>query len=98
MDEITLINLLNKICDKSGHLTWKLRCNYLDETSPVMQVWLYGTQDHRTVSTIVFRMETGMVISGQHRGVVAFRHSTNLIDALLEILFFENSRSAVSLN
>lgn len=94
MDEITLINLLNKICEKNGKLTWKLNCKYHDGiNTSVMQISLIKVPSNKQTGTISFRMETGKVINGRHRGLVPFRRSTNLIDALLDILHYESTKA-----
>jgi len=99
MDEITLVNLLNKICEKNRELTWRLKCKYHDGINPaVMQLCLLQTHSKAELSEITFSMETGQVIAGRHRGLIAFRRATNLIDALLDILIFEGSKKSISNN
>lgn len=94
MDEITLINLLNKICEKNGKLTWKLNCKYHDGiNTSIMQICLLKSPSNQQTGTISFRMETGKVINGRHKGLVPFKRSSNLIDALLDILYYESSKT-----
>jgi len=93
MDEITLINILNKICEKNQSLTWKLNCKYHDglKTS-VMQINLITARDNSTCH-ISFHMDTGKIITGRHTGLVPFKRSGHLLDALLEILYYESSKA-----
>lgn len=99
MDEITLVNLLNKICEKNRELTWKLRCKYHDgiDTS-IMQIQLLRGEAQVETSSITFRMETGQVIYGKHFGLVPFRKTMNLVDALLDILIYERNKRTLSSN
>lgn len=99
MDEITLINLLNTICEKNGQLTWKLNCRYQEESdTSVMQVQLMHGYRGPSAGTITFLLETGKIIEGNHQGMVEFRKSTHLVDALLDILYYENNKLLTSLN
>lgn len=99
MDEITLVNLLNEICEENHDLTWKLNCKYHDgiDTS-IMQIHFLKTATNAETSRITFRMETGQVIYGKHSGLVPFRKATNLIDALLDILLYEKNKVSTSPN
>lgn len=99
MDEITLVNLLNKICEKNQDLTWKLNCKYHNgmDTS-IMQVSLIQTNTHAELSQITFRMENGRILAGKHRGLLAFKKATLLVDALLDILIFEGGKQVLSDN
>lgn len=93
MDEITLVNLLNKICEKNHELTWKLNCKYHDELhTSVMQIHFLQSNNLAETTKITFKMETGQVIEGKHRGFLGFKQPTMLIDALLDILIYEVSR------
>ena len=97
MDEITLINLLNKICEKNANLTWKLNCKYHDGVdTAIMQVTLFHSRSKRQVAQITFCLNTGKIMYGKHQSMVAFRRSTHLIDALLEILHYESYRIQLS--
>lgn len=98
MDEITLINLLNKICEKNTRLDWKLNCNYSDEEICIMQLSLFERSQNRRKGEITFKLDTGQVITGKHSGLVAFGNSTSLVDALLEILHYEVATSIPSYN
>lgn len=94
MDEITLINLLNKICEKNRKLTWKLNCKYHDGiNTSIMQISLLKLPSNKQTGTISFRMETGKIIRGNHKGLVPFGQSTSLIDALLDILYYESTKN-----
>lgn len=93
MDEITLVNLLNKICGKNTDLTWKLNCKYYQEwDASIMQIHFLRSDTLLETSKITFRMETGQVIEGRHRGLMAFAKSTPLVDVLLDILIYESSK------
>lgn len=99
MDEITLVNLLNKICEKNQNLTWRLKCQYHDGiNTSIMKLYLIRVFDQQETSCITFRMETGQVIHGKHRGFLAFRRTTLLVDALLDIMLFEGSKQTISIN
>jgi len=99
MDEITLVNLLNKICEKNQELTWKLKCKYSDgQSNSIMQVNLIQVNTHSEMSTITFKMETGQIIAGRHRGLLAFKKASHLVDALLDIMIFEGSKMNISEN
>ena len=98
MDEITLINLLNKICEKNSRLDWKLNCKYPDEDACIMQLSLFERNENQRKGEITFKMDTGQVIQGKHSGLVAFHPSTTLVDALLEILHYEVATGMPSYN
>ncbi|MBV6647822.1 MAG: hypothetical protein KI790_20350 [Cyclobacteriaceae bacterium] len=94
MDEITLINLLNKICEKNRRLSWKLNCKYHNGIdAAIMEIGLYEPKAKKKTGFITFRMETGQIIRGKHQGMSPFGRSANLVDALLEILYYESSRA-----
>jgi hypothetical protein len=99
MDEITLINLLNKICEKNNLLRWQLTCKYSDGMEySVMEVILFDPKNEKKVGFINFQMENGRVIRGKYKGMVPFSHNSNLVDALLEILYYESTKFAEVLN
>lgn len=99
MDEITLVNLLNKICDKNDDLTWKLNCQYEDGANhSIMKINLIRISSKAEISEITFQMETGQIITGQHLGLIPFKRSSQLVDALLDILIFESGKLAISPN
>lgn len=91
MDEVTMVNLLNKICEKNDQLSWKIKCKYSDGVDQhIMEVVLLKGELQRRAGSIIFKMETGAIIRGRHRGVPSFRKNTRLVDALLEILHYES--------
>ncbi len=99
MDEITLVNLLNKICEKNKQLTWNLKCCYEDGIDQsIMETKLLERESQECRGSIVFGMESGNIIRGKYLGLLSFRRSTSLVDALLEILHYENSKQQLSLN
>lgn len=99
MDEITLVNLLNKICEKNLNLTWKLSCKYHDGIDiSIMHIHFLKLDTKAEISRIVFRMETGQLIYGKHSGLTPFLKTTNLIDALLDILMYEKNKLRFSHN
>ncbi len=99
MDEITLINLLNKICDHTPKLDWKLNCDYNDGlNTTVMQAVLFDKQSRKKQGSLVFRMETAMVIGGKYKGLMPFSTKLNVVDALLEILHYETTTRIPSYN
>ncbi len=98
MNEITLINLLNKICEQNTRLNWKLNCKYPDEEVCIMQLSLFERTQNLRKGEITFKLDTGQVITGKHSGLVAFSQSTSLVDALLEILHYEVATSIPSYN
>ncbi len=99
MDEITLINLLNKICDINPELSWQLNCKYHDGMqNSVMEVALFHPGEKNKAGLISFKMESGSIIRGNYRGMVPFNRKTCLTDALLEILHYEQSKLVSSLN
>jgi hypothetical protein len=99
MDEITLINLLNKICETNKRLSWKLNCKYSQaQTGSEMEIGLFDTSDDKKEGFITFRMETGKVIRGRYGGMVPFNNRLHLVDALLDILHYEKNRMNYSMN
>lgn len=93
MDEITLINLLNKICDTKEGLSWSLSCKFQQENgNSMMEIDLYDTDCHKSVGSILFSMESGKVIKGRHKSMLPFPERTSVTDALLEIVHFESLR------
>lgn len=99
MDEITLVNLLNKICEKNSHLNWKLNCKYNDEEDrSIMQISLYNSRDDHKAGTVTFSMDTGTVIDGKYESLMPFNKQVQLVDALLDILNYENSKMMASVN
>ncbi len=99
MDEITLINLLNKICDTNDDLTWKLNCQYDDgQDNTLMRITFISISNKSEKGNINFQMETGKILSGRHSGMVRFDKSTMLTDALLDILIYETSKLPISQN
>lgn len=99
MDEITLVNLLNKICEKNSSLSWQINCKYTDGMDhSIMEVGLFDPDVNRKAGFITFQMETGKVIRGKHKGMVPFSNKTNLVDALLEILHYESNKYQEALN
>lgn len=93
MDEHTLINLLNKICEKNRTLTWKLNCKYHDGiNTSIMQISLLKLPSNKQTGMISFRMETGKVIHATHKGLVPLQQSIHLVDALLDILYYESNQ------
>lgn len=92
MDEVTLVNLLNKICEKNEDLTWKLNCKYSDGMgTSVMQLSLIQKATKKETATITFCMETGKISYGKYNGLIAFQPSTRLLDVLLDILHYESA-------
>ncbi|WP_421873674.1 hypothetical protein [Marinoscillum sp.] len=99
MDEITLVNLLNKICETNDDLTWKLNCQYDDgQNNSIMQVSFVRLSNKAEVSCISFQMETGKILQGRHLGMVTFHKSMLLTDVLLDILIYETSKLSISQN
>lgn len=99
MDEITLVNLLNKICDANHDLSWKLNCQYDDgQNNSIMQIKFVRLSKKATISSITFQMETGKIIQGRYSGMVNFQKSMLLTDALLDILIYESSKLPISQN
>jgi len=99
MDEITLVNLLNKICEKNPHLTWNLTCRYNEELNQaIMETKLMDKESETSRGSIVFAMDTGNIIRGKYLGLFSFQPSTAMVDALLEILHYENCKKQLSLN
>lgn len=99
MDEITLINLLNKICEYAPRLDWKLNCDYNDGLSTtVMQAVLFDKHSKKKWGSLHFRMETAMVIGGHYKGLLPFSKKLNVVDALLEILHYETTTQIPSYN
>lgn len=99
MDEITLVNLLNKICEANDDLTWKLNCQYDDgQNNSIMQVKFIRLSNNAEISCLSFRMETGQILQGRHSGMVNFQKSMLLTDALLDILIYESSKLQISQN
>ena len=99
MDEITLVNLLNKICEKNPQLTWHLKCRHHEELDQaVMETKLMARDSEECRGFIMFAMESGSVIQGGYLGIFCFQSTTNMIDALLEILHYEHSKQQLSLN
>ncbi|MFY0598238.1 MAG: hypothetical protein JXR03_01115 [Cyclobacteriaceae bacterium] len=99
MDEITLVNLLNKICECSDSLDWKLNCNYHDgmETS-IMQVVLFDRFNKKKHGYLTFKMETAVVIGGRFKGLMPFTKKSNVVDILLDILHYESTTQVHSYN
>jgi len=96
VDEITLINLLNKICDTKEGLSWSLSCKFhQDSGNSIMEIDLYDADFHKSVGSIQFSMETGKVIQGRHKSMVPFSERTSITDALLEIVYYESQRMAM---
>lgn len=58
-----------------------------------MQISLLKLPSKKQTGIISFKMETGEVIRGMHKGLVPFGKSTNLVDALLDILYYESSKA-----
>ena len=84
MDEITLINLLNEICDKNTHLTWSLSCKFQDGSqNSIMEIDLYQNEKDKNAGSILFKMESWQVIQGRYRSMMPFREKTSVVDALL---------------
>lgn len=99
MDEITLVNLLNKICECADCLDWKLNCTYHDGIdASIMQVVLFDRIDHKKHGYLTFRMETASVIGGKYKSLVPFTGKPNVIDALLDILHYETATKIPSYN
>ncbi|HCX23478.1 MAG: hypothetical protein CMB80_13280 [Flammeovirgaceae bacterium] len=99
MDEITLVNLLNKICEANDDLTWKLNCQYDDgQNNSIMQVKFIRLSSKAEISCISFQMETGLIYQGRHSGMVNFQKAMLLTDVLLDILIYESSKLPISQN
>lgn len=99
MDEITLVNLLNKICEANDDLTWKLNCHYDDGlNNSIMQIKFFRLSKKSEISCISFQMETGKILQGRYTGMVRFEKSMLLTDVLLDILIYESSRLPISQN
>ncbi len=99
MDEITLINLLNKICDKNPLVSWQLNCKYHDAAQDaIMEIGLFNPENSQQHGNIVFKMGSGKLISGKYKGMVPFQSQSNLTDILLDILYYENSKLLQSAN
>ncbi len=99
MDEITLVNLLNKICEKNSYLDWKLNCKYNDEENhSIMQISLYNSRDNHQAGALTFSMDSGEIIEGKYESLMPFNPHIQLVDALLDILNYENSKVLASVN
>ncbi len=99
MDEITLVNLLNKICEKNSYLNWKLNCKYNDgQDHSIMQISLFNSRDNHKAGSVTFSMDTGSVIEGKYESLMPFQPKVQLVDALLDILNYENSKVLTSVN
>jgi hypothetical protein len=99
MNEITLVNLLNKICEKNEDLLWKLNCKYSDgREHTFMEVEFHYQQTNQKAGFVLFNMENAKVIRGKHRGMIPFSNKMMLMDVLLDILHYESQQLAPSLN
>jgi hypothetical protein len=99
MDEITLVNLLNKICEYTDSLDWTLNCNYHDDLDvSIMQVVIFDRSDQKKYGHLTFKMETASVIGGRYKSLLPFAKKANVVDALLDILHYESSQHAPSYN
>lgn len=93
MDEITLINLLNRICEKSSHLSWQINCKYTNvPEETLMEVGFSDKTLNKKVGNILFHLDTGKVLEGFYRSMVPAEAGVSLTDVLLEILYFENTK------
>jgi hypothetical protein len=93
MDEVTMVNLLDTICEKNTELSWKIKCRYSDGVDQhIMEVGLCNQLLDKQITSIIFKMESGAILRGRHKGVPSFQRGTKLIDALLEILHYESTR------
>ena len=99
MDEITLVNLLNKICEINRELTWKLSCKHHDGMhQSQMQICLLRASNEDEVGTVIFEMNNGLVEYGHHQGMTSFRKAAHLLDVLLDIIIYETNKTLVSDN
>lgn len=99
MDEITLVNLLNKICECTDSLDWKLNCNYHDGMDvSIMQVVLFDRFDKKRYGHVTFKMENSSVIGGKYKSLIPFTKKVNVVDALLDILHYESTVKIPSYN
>ncbi len=99
MDEITLVNLLNKICEYTDSLDWKLNCNYLESMdASVMEVVLFDRANKKKHGELTFQMETSSVIAGKYKSLMPFTKKADVVDALLDILHYETTTRVLSYN
>lgn len=99
MDEITLVNLLNKICEHTDTLDWKLNCSFDDgmDTS-IMHVELFERTNHKKHGYLAFRMDTATMIKGKYKKLMPFNGTSSVVDALLDILHYETATRVPSYN
>lgn len=100
MNEITLVELLNKICEKNKSLTWKLTCKYANNMGETwMEILIYYIHENRNKGTIIFGMERGTVSQARYTGMGALIPGTQITDVLLDILYYEgNTSSSIAAN
>jgi hypothetical protein len=99
MDEITLVNLLNKICEDTDSLDWKLNCNYLEGMdASVMEVVIFDRANHKKHGELTFQLETAAVIAGKYKSLMPFSKKVDVVDALLDILHYEKTTRIPSYN
>ncbi|WP_258103108.1 hypothetical protein [Marinoscillum sp. MHG1-6] len=99
MDEITLVNLLNKICEHSDTLDWRLNCTYDDGLSTsIMKIVLFDRGNQKKYGYLAFRMETATMIAGKYKQLMPFKGRGSVVDALLDILHYETATKLPSYN
>jgi hypothetical protein len=99
MDEITLVNLLNKICEHAPRLDWKLNCDYNDgNKTTIMKAILFDKSSRKRKGALIFRLETAMIISGTYKSLMPFSQKVTVVDALLDILHYETTTTIPSYN
>ncbi len=99
MDEITLVNLLDRICEKNGTICWKITCKYSDGAkNAIMEVQIFDKETKIKKGSLIFDQLTGKIIRGEYQDMNRFKKRTQLIDSLLEILYFELERKSMVSN
>ncbi len=93
MDEITLINLLNKLVEEQPQTTWSIKCHYQDGMgTTTLEVRILDTHPELLRGKIIFQMENGKISFFKYQGFHPAVTPEHITDLILDIINYERAR------
>jgi hypothetical protein len=91
----TVIEILKEISRVNPEITWKMNCCYSDgEFQTLYEIFFKESHTNKVMGRILYCMENARVVRMRYRGLGKIR-TENIIDALLEVLYYQNHAVAV---
>ncbi|MEL7145307.1 MAG: hypothetical protein AAFO69_02985 [Bacteroidota bacterium] len=95
VDKQEINGILNSIKDKVPTLDWDFVSKYHNgEHSSIMELRLFRVSSTKYFGRFIFNGSSGRLLEGRYGKTLQFNNGPDLLDALLEVLFFEIKRKS----